>query len=286
MRRIRHALTIGCAALGVTGALLIATPVSADDDDQWANPDGDGGIGYGIDIDPGTYVPDTGSTDYSDDYSPTDLGGVAEELTPAEETEGAVYSGLCTGMFENPAWCDTPEGPGGGSIDVEEAPPPPNPADLGQIVMDSMQLPSPKITMAPRPPNPTLVQLWTWFWIPQDQWQSQSDSISAGGITVTVTIEPEKVVWDTGEGTVTCDGPGEPWSPGSDAETSSCGHRYEHTTVDQPGGTYPVSATIQWHASWTCTGACMSDGGDFGLIDSDSSTAQVEVRQRQSLVIE
>lgn len=272
-------------ALAAATAALCALPAGAalGDDDQYVQPDGDGGIDYGIELGPDTtYTPPQGDDYDENGYVPTDPDGGTDPLTPLDELENAQDPGVLYCMIFP---CETPVQPLDNSPD-EQAPPPVNPADLGQIVLDHMDLPAPDISIAPTPPRPTLVQLWTWFWVPPGQWQPHSDSISLGGATVTVKIEPESVAWQTGEGTTVCDGPGEEWTPGSDAETSSCGHEYAHTTVDEPGGKYTVSATIKWHASWTCEGRCIATEGDFGTLDSDSSSARLEVRQRQSLVIE
>lgn len=279
MRRLSGVLG-GTLGVGLS-TLLLCTSAVADDDDQWASPD-DGGIDYGIELGPTDSHNDSpDGTDYSDeDYTPTDNGTV--QLSPEEQLEVDTDGFMCTMTFT------CPDAPPETDVDVEqeEPPPPVNPADLGQTLLGRMEAPSPNISIAPAPPRPTLVRLWTWFWVPESQWQSRSDSISLRGTTVTVSIEPESVTWDTGEGTTTCDGPGEPWTAGSDAETSSCGHEYKHTTVDQPGGKYSVSATMTWRASWSCSGVCIADGGDLGTIESESESARLEVRQRQSLVIE
>lgn len=265
----------GAAAGAVIAAVSLAPALG---DDQWATPDGDGGIEYGIELDPTDDYSYDGY-DYSDDYDGGDYDDY-EQLSPEDQLEQDFDHLNCYIPFVCPE-VDTDQG------GVQEEPvPPPNPADLGQVLLDRMPIPSPDISIAPAPPRPTLVQLWTWFWVPESQWRSQSESMSAGGITVTVTVEPESVTWNTGEGSTVCDGPGEPWTPGSDAETSSCGHKYTSTTVDEPGGKYSVSATMSWRASWTCEGACIADGGDLGTIESESESAQLEVRQRQSLVIE
>lgn len=283
MRRVRRpgrAGPWGIAGAAI-GATLAASSLAPALGDEWADTDG-GGIDYGIELGPtDSYEdPDGGYTDYDDGYTPTEDDTV--QLSPEEQLELDSNSIMCTVTFSCP---EAP--PETTPVEVEEEPlPPVNPAELGQTLLGRMEAPSPDISIAPAPPRPTLVRLWTWFWVPESQWQSRSDSISLRGTTVTVTIEPESVAWDTGEGTTTCDGPGEPWTAGSDAETSSCGHEYKHTTVDQPGGKYSVSATMTWRASWSCSGVCIADGGELGTLESESESARLEVRQRQSLVIE
>lgn len=269
---------IGGVAAGAAFAAFTLAPALAD---EWANPDGDGGIDYGIEIDPtDPYTGPDGGYDYDDDYYGPTEDGSTDPLSPVEQLEQDYDGVYCYLPLMCPETNVDPE-----TGEVQELPPV-NPAEVGQTLLGNMEPPSPDISIAPAPPRPTLVQLWTWFWVPEQQWQPITDSISIRNVTVTVTIEPESVAWDTGEGTTTCDGPGEPWASGSDAETSSCGHEYQHTTVDQPGGAYAVTATMTWSASWTCQGDCIATGGDLGTIESESESAQLEVRQRQSLVIE
>lgn len=253
--------------------IFCTAPVNAD---GHADPNQSGpGIDYGVEIDPtgptSDGTGDDGGTDGgTDNVTDGDSDGGGDGFLCVNEN-GHVWNGdsdSCGGFPQ--------DGQGQGA---EQPPPPVNPADLGGQVLDTMLIPSPQVSISPGPPNPTYVNLWTWFWVPESQWAARSQSISLRGTTVTVTIEPVRTTWETGESTVRCDGPGEAWSAGK-GKRSSCGFEYSSP------GAVTVSASIGWHASWTCSGVCIADGGDFGVIESDESSSQLEVRQRQSLVID
>src|SRR5690625_2746079 len=195
MRRVSRVL----AGVAATAAVLLGTPQSATADGGFVdiNPDG-GVIDQGIELDP-----DGGGTDGDD-------GGGVDDVDDGGDGGDSIPDCINT----NSPWDagDLGEGCGGlpgenddgGGVEL----PPVNPATLGGQVLDSMLIPSPKVTISPGPPNPTYVNLWTWFWVPESQWVSHSQSVSLRGTTVTVTIEPVHTTWDTGESTVTCDGPG------------------------------------------------------------------------------
>lgn len=161
--------------------------------------------------------------------------------------------------------------------------PPVDPAALAQQALQHTPLPTPQIGMAPDPSIPQLVNLATFLWIPAAQWQPQTASASAGGVTSTVTARPERVIWDMGQGdSVTCDGPGAPYDPSlsDDAQPSDCRFTYPASSASAPGQTFTVTATVEWHATWTASGA--AGGGDLG-ISQQSSTTAVRVAELQAL---
>jgi hypothetical protein len=71
----------------------------------------------------------------------------------------------------------------------------------------------------------------------------------------------------------------------TDAAQTSCGYTYKSSSQTQPGGSFPVSATIRYAVTWTCAGACPTAAGDLGLVDAPGGTSSLEVRQRQTVVI-
>ncbi len=145
-----------------------------------------------------------------------------------------------------------------------------------------MPLPTPQMGMAPRPDIPQLVNLATFLWV-SGGWQSVTASASAGGVTSTVTAVPERVVWDMGEGDrVTCNGPGVPYDPNlsDDAQPSNCRFTYPFSSARSPDKTFTVTATIEWHVTWSASGA--PGGGDLGTSRRSSST-RVQVAEIQVL---
>jgi hypothetical protein len=147
----------------------------------------------------------------------------------------------------------------------------PGPELLAQEAVKHLRLPAPIIQMNPAPPAPQVVSVPTWLWIDQDSWGSRSATASVGDLSVTATARPVKVVWSTGDGrSVTCAGPGTPWTAGMDpaAASPSCGHTY---TTASGGGPYAVQATVTWEISW-------AGGGVTGTEPPLVTTATVNLR--------
>lgn len=157
---------------------------------------------------------------------------------------------------------------------------------LAERAAGQLDLPTPTLNTSPADPVKTLVGLQTWLWVPADQWQTLTASASAGGATVTVTAEPIQSRWDMGEGAVNCAGPGREWRKGlgQNARTD-CGYTYKRTSLREPDNKYAVAATLRYQITWACEGDCSEDAGDLGTLDSPTSTSQLEVSERQSVVI-
>lgn len=165
--------------------------------------------------------------------------------------------------------------------------PAPDPGALASEALQRTPLPEPVIRMNPEAPVPLLVGLPTFLWIDPAAWVPQTASASAGSVTSTVTAVPQRVVWDMGQGdTVTCDGPGRPYTPGLDGTASAaagaCTFTYPFSSARSasPDSTFTVMATVQWHATWTASGA--AGGGDLGTVEQSSSVT-VQVAELQSL---
>jgi hypothetical protein len=80
-------------------------------------------------------------------------------------------------------------------------------------------------------------------------------------------------------GSVTC-GPGTAYTFQNTSQTPSCSYTYLSPSASRPGGTYTVSATILWHATWTAAGA--PGGGNLGTIRRTAST-QITVGEAEAL---
>ena len=151
-----------------------------------------------------------------------------------------------------------------------------NPVVVAQQAVKQLPLASPTIEMAPPSGSPQLVGVATWMWVDPGAWQTLTASASAGTVTTTATATPSKVVWDMGDGdTVTCDGPGTPYSAAAPNATTNCSYTWGQA------GTYQVTATLYWSVTWTATGA--PGGGNLGL--QAGPTAQVVVAVTESQAI-
>ena len=90
-------------------------------------------------------------------------------------------------------------------------------------------------------------------------------------------------MWDLGNGdTVTCDGAGTPWQPGSDSSTvPSCGYVYQvSSTASQPDGVYHAAVTTVWSRQWACVPACAG-----GVLPDLARTTPFDLTVRQGQAI-
>ncbi|WP_308378368.1 hypothetical protein [Streptomyces sp. ISL-87] len=78
--------------------------------------------------------------------------------------------------------------------------------------------------------------------------------------------------------TVTCTGPGTPYTPARGMTPSpDCGHLYRSTSAGRPGAKYQGTATATWSIDWAVTG-----GGQAGqLTEVRQSTFTVAVGEVQ-----
>ncbi|WP_258017389.1 ATP/GTP-binding protein [Streptomyces noursei] len=104
-------------------------------------------------------------------------------------------------------------------------------------------------------------------------------SATAGAVTVTATARVTGIRWAMGDGTtVSCPGPGALYKPSYGKRTSpDCGHAYTHTSADQSGSKYTVSATSQWQVDWVGAG----QHGQFTM--ERTSQVRVSVGELQAL---
>lgn len=127
-----------------------------------------------------------------------------------------------------------------------------------------------------KPDRVGLVGLPTWMWVANPTPATTgpiTKTATAGGITVTLTAQLSHITWDMGDGTkVTC-GVGTPYADHFGKQDSpTCGHRFEHTSADQPGGAYTVTARSYWDVNWTAT------GGQGGQLDAPVFAEATQIR--------
>jgi hypothetical protein len=102
-----------------------------------------------------------------------------------------------------------------------------------------------------------VVNVGTWFWVPRTVWKPVSVTAyiptSAGPIIVTTTATPSRVIYSPGDGSpsVSCKGPGDPWSRSrGDRATSDCMYTYKSASHSRASSTYRSKMSIQWKVSW------------------------------------
>ena len=151
-----------------------------------------------------------------------------------------------------------------------------DPVAVAQQAAQQLGFGSPTIEMAPPDGAPQLVGVVSWLWIDPGQWRTLTASAAAGPVTVTATAVPSKVVWDMGDGdSVTCDGPGTPYSASDPNATTDCSY-----TWPDPGS-FAITATVYWTVTWTATGA--PGGGNLGVQAGPPAQVPVTVTESQAI---
>ena len=156
---------------------------------------------------------------------------------------------------------------------------PPDPEDIRDEVAARIRPPIPVPATAP-PFDDVIVKAQTWLWLEAYPWMPIEDSDSQGGISVTVRATPTLATWAMGEGTsVTCAGPGTPWTPGADDADSYCQYAYADSSAITQSGTFAGSVTVTWEFEWWEDGTYR---GVFGTIEP-STTFAVDVDEIQAI---
>jgi len=198
------------------------------------------------------------------------------EPKPGEPGAWYVYrceaGGVRDALYRPPIWI--PDGP-------QEAagPPLPSPVQLAQVAREQLRLPALRIEASPA--GEQLVHLPTWLWLERGGWGAVSATASVPGVSVTAVARPTSVEWAMGDGsTVTCNGPGTPYGSGAtDPKSASpdCGYTYGRSSAGQPGGTFAVSATVNWTVAWSGAGQSgvfpgltTTSGAEFAVAESQA----------------
>jgi hypothetical protein len=151
-------------------------------------------------------------------------------------------------------------------------------------------LPAPRASFAP-PSTNGVVKVGTWFW--NADWSAVSVTAwvptPSGPRWATTTARPVQLVFEPGDGrlgtgTVTCNGPGTPWTrPRGDAapSPSGCQYTYRHSSVMAPNrSSFPATVTIVWDVTWR---GSSGTGGYSGQLLTSRSYAMT-VREIQAVV--
>ncbi len=218
-------------------------------------------------------------------------GGCASYLASgpaAQQFNTLNASGQLLCNLGNTATCPTPAAPaapGAPPAPAAPPPPPPSPAQVAQIAISQMKLQPVGIGIVPenKPGKIGVVGMPTWMWANnpgESTTGPMTRSATAGPVTVTAVATFDRVVWNMGDGSsVTCHGAGVPYSAGWGAQDSpTCGHRYQHTSEDQPGMAYTVTATSYWNIVW-------AGGGGAGVVPQQvAANTRIQVGEFQAIV--
>ncbi|GHD36580.1 ATP/GTP-binding protein [Nocardiopsis kunsanensis] len=146
------------------------------------------------------------------------------------------------------------------------------PAALAEQARAMMSPPEPEIGTAPPLGKPRFVNMPAWMWVDGASWEpvTATASVSAGSVNVTAT--PDRVVWNTGDGSeVVCQGPGTVYTPQvhEDGASPDCGHTYTALPPEGAETGMELTATWEWQVAWST-----SDGrsGDLEALTTTSTT--------------
>lgn len=154
----------------------------------------------------------------------------------------------------------------------------PSPAVLAMEAVARLGLPLPAVRTNPATATVVLVNVPVWVWQDPAAWGRRSATAAVPGLAVTATATATRVVYSTGDGaTVTCTGPGTPWTAGTDPlkPSPTCGWVYRRSSAGQPGNAFTLTATVTWTVSWV-------GGGASGTVPPLTVTAAVAVRVAES----
>lgn len=166
----------------------------------------------------------------------------------------------------------------------------PTPAELALRAASTFELPDPAPGRYPAGKLPdgrpyTVVKAYTWYWTSAATWKSDSATARAGANWATVTATPVKLSFSPGDGSggTSCAGPGEAWSSSYGpwaAAPSGCDYRYQHSSINQPGGMITATYTTTWQLTW------VGSGGTGGTLPGRETTSQstFAVAELQSVV--
>jgi hypothetical protein len=225
----------------------------------------------------------------------TDANGGQAGSTLAATGGGAGGGSGCAGTVSKafgcvPAGCTItvqtlacPVGVAGAPAAGPAPPAPPPPAVLAQLAVRYLRLPDPVIRSSPAPGAPQLTELPTWMWVAPAAWRPESKTAQVPGEAVTATATPVSASWQMGDGrTVTCHGPGTPYSGGGNPAASSptCGYTYTRSSAGQPSAAYHVTVTITWDITWA------GPGGAGGVLPPLFTAAAAAMRVAESQAVD
>jgi len=160
-----------------------------------------------------------------------------------------------------------------------------SPFQLLKIAIGELSVPTLPPATAPPRGKDGLVGLPEWFWVPAGEWHSVSVTVQAGPVWATAVAKPTQLSYDPGGGlpTVSCAGPGKPFSHGRSAgqQSSNCSYTYAQPSAGQPGNAYQAALFVTWTISWT------GSGGAGGVITNGYTTGTtfgVRIAQAEALV--
>lgn len=218
---------------------------------------GSGSGGGGSSSGPRSGGSDIRCTYYDLSDSSTSFGSVHE----GPLVEGTVMIRQCwdsTGLRTTETVTIGPGGGGGPGI---------APETLGQMAFAQVPLPLPEPAVSPA--AGAIVNVPVFLWV--TNFEGASRSASVPGLSATARTVPQGTRWEIrspdGSTEVVSCGAGTPWTPG--VSSTDCGF------VARQPGTYQVTVTLSWSASWSAS------NGQSGALGTYSRSATFGVTSRE-----
>lgn len=183
----------------------------------------------------------------------TPAPGLTSTLGVGGATPGEWYYEQCYNEgFVNPmpaVWIPDP-------TPTTQPPPPSAVPAIASQALGNASLVSPTIVL--NPVGAQVTNFASWLAISPADWHPVTATADDGGVAVTVTATPTAVEWNFGNGSsLSCPGPGAVYDPSKpdDEQSTYCSYTWPAPSFNQPGGTYDVTATIEYQVTTTVTGA-------------------------------
>lgn len=157
--------------------------------------------------------------------------------------------------------------------------------ELARQAFGSARLVRPRIGLDPPGRTAQIVSVPTWLWVDPSDWHPVVASAAAGDVTATVTAAPISVTWTFGDGqTLRCAGPGVPYRAGLPpaSQSTDCSHVWAASSAGQPGGTFAITASIQYSVTVDVIGAA-GVAPDLGVHAGPPAVVQVAVSEVEAL---
>lgn len=155
-----------------------------------------------------------------------------------------------------------------------------DPEALVEEALANLTLERPDIVTKPGGGANSLTGIGTWLWIDPQTIIPPDVVDTAGPVRVVISARPTgdgRIVWDTGEGTVTCTGHGLP--------EGSCSYTYQRSSLGQPGNQYAITASVAYTGSYAVylNGDFYGGDDDIGNVELETEPYLLGVAEAQAL---
>jgi len=155
-----------------------------------------------------------------------------------------------------------------------------DPEALVERALADLNLERPDIITNPGGGLNSLTGLATYLRIDPDTLIPPPVTDVAGPVSVVITAQPSgdgHIVWDTGEGQVTCGNYGNP--------EGSCSYVYQRSSLDQPGNQYGITASVTYTGSYAVYVDGVFYGGDanIGNVELETEPYLLGVAEAQAI---